>query len=220
MREGLTTVLLLALAVAISPLAIIAVVVLLVSSRPRLLGSCYLLGWMGALSGASVLSYLFGAGASDASSSGALLSWVKLAVGVGLLVLGWRSWRQRPGAGEEPPMPGWLSGADHLGPAGAAGLGALFIVKPKNLLLVLAMGGALADRHLPGPAAAGSIAAFVVLGSVLLLVPVLAAFFGGAGTTAALESLKAWLLRHNAVLLAVLLTIFGLALLAQGVAAR
>src|SRR5215217_7469351 len=99
----------LAIGVAVSPLSIIAVVLLLTTPRARSNGPAFVLGWLLGLGvvGAVVLVVV---GPSAAGSSGqrtTWVSWVMIVLGV-LLVAAGRHWRGRSGAGEEVPLPAWM----------------------------------------------------------------------------------------------------------------
>src|SRR3954466_5339562 len=90
-----------AVGVALSPVPIIAVVLMLVTPRGRTNGPCFVLGWLLGLAvvGAIVLA---AAGGADASADDAPAEWVnvlKLVLGSLLLLLAARQWRQRPTGG-------------------------------------------------------------------------------------------------------------------------
>jgi threonine/homoserine/homoserine lactone efflux protein len=62
-------------------------------------------------------------------------SWIKIVLGVLLLLLGVRQWRSRPKKGAPVALPKWMAAIDHVTPVKAAGLGLLLSsVNPKNLL--------------------------------------------------------------------------------------
>ena len=135
----------LAVGIALSPVPIIAVVLMLTSRRAKVNGPVFVLGWLVGLGiiGAIVLA-LAGAGAASESGSPATwVSWVKIVLGVLLLLVAVREFRNRPREGEEPQMPKWMATIDKTTPPAAFGLAALLSgVNPKNLLL--AIGGAAA----------------------------------------------------------------------------
>ena len=84
----------LAAGVAVSPLPIVAMILVLATPRGRANG------------------ILFGVG------------WLKLLLGVLALLLAAKQWRGRPAPGVEPDMPNWMASIDRLKPGGALGLGA------------------------------------------------------------------------------------------------
>jgi hypothetical protein len=65
-----------------------------------------------------------------------------------------RQWRGRPRGDAEPQLPGWMKTIDTFSPLKAAGLAALLAgPNPKNLLLTIAAGAAIAQAGISaGPA--------------------------------------------------------------------
>ena len=220
MGQGISEVLTFAIAVAISPIPIIAVILMLFSARARVNGPAFLVGWVVALAAVSTVVYVIAHDGNVATSTTASdsVSWGKIALGVGLLLLARRNWRKRPAPGEEPVMPRWMSRVDTFSPLEAAGLGAVLAgVNPKNLVLTLGSAAGLAQ--IPGLTTSDAIVAiavFVVLGSVTIAGPVLYALVGGARARSSLDSAKAWLGAHNAAVMAVLFLVFGVDLIAKG----
>lgn len=220
MGQGIGEVLTFAIGVAISPVPIIAVILMLFSQRARLNGPVFLLGWVLALAVVSGVVYAV-SDQSDASTSTAVsdsISWGKIVLGAVLLLLAVRNWRSRPTAGTEPEMPRWMAGIDKLAPGKALGLGLLLAgVNPKNLILTLGAAAGLAQLGVPTTDAVVSLLVFVVVGSFTIAGPVVYYLLGGERAKAALEGLKSWLGMHNAAVMAVLFLIFGVNLIAKGI---
>src|SRR3954465_10817662 len=127
MGQGISEILTFAVGVAISPVPIVAVILMLFSRRARTNGSAFLVGWVVALAVVSTAVYLV-SDAGDAATSDAAsdaISWGKIALGVLLLLLAVRTWRGRPGPGDPASTPKWMSGIDALTPAKALALGFL-----------------------------------------------------------------------------------------------
>jgi Sap, sulfolipid-1-addressing protein len=101
MGQGISEVLPFAIGVAISPVPIIAVI-LLFSARARTNGPAFLLGWIVGLGVVCAVAYSPSDSADVSTSSGAsdTVSWGKIGLGALLLVLAMRNWRKRPGPGE------------------------------------------------------------------------------------------------------------------------
>src|ERR1700722_1322906 len=140
MGQGIGEVLTWAVGVAISPIPIIAVILMLFSARARVNGPAFLLGWVVALAAVSTVVYVLahdGDGATSSTASDSV-SWGKIVLGVVLLALARRNWRNPPKPGEEPAMPKWMAHIDSLTPVKALGLGVvLAAVNPKNLILTM-----------------------------------------------------------------------------------
>jgi hypothetical protein len=217
--QGISAVLTFAVAVAISPVPIIAVILMLFSQRARVNGPAFLLGWVAALAAVSTVVYVLAHDGNVATSTTAAdsVSWGKIALGVLLLALARRNWRKRPAAGTEPEMPKWMEQVDTLSPGKALGLGVLLAgVNPKNLILTAGSAAGLAQLGLSTTDVVVAIAVFVVIGSLTIAGPVVYSLVGGERAKATLDSLKAWLVVHNAAVMAVLLLVFGVDLIAKG----
>src|SRR4051812_29030546 len=103
-----------AIGVAISPLPIVAMVLFLVTPRGRVNGPAFLLGWLVGLAilGAIVLALSDGADASEGGGPATWVSWLKLALGLLLLLLAVKQWRGRPKVGAETEMLRWMGALD------------------------------------------------------------------------------------------------------------
>ncbi len=197
MGQGISAVLTFAIGVAISPVPIIAVILMLFSQRARVNGPAFLAGWVIALAALSTVVYVVSHDGNVATSSTASdsVSWGKIVLGVALLALARRNWRKRPAPGEEAAMPKWLASVESVSPVKAFGLAVLLAaVNPKNLILTLGAAAGLAQvQGLSTTDAIVAIAVFVVIASLTIAGPVLYALFGGEKARATLDSAKAWL---------------------------
>jgi threonine/homoserine/homoserine lactone efflux protein len=142
-----------AIGVAISPVPIIAVILMLFSQRARSNGSAFLVGWVLALAVVgSIVLILANLGKISAGGTPSTLAYVlKLLLGLLFLLLSVRQWRSRPKEGEEPQMPKWMATIDQFTTGRAFGLSALLAgVNPKNLALTLAAVLSIAQANLSG----------------------------------------------------------------------
>lgn len=168
-----------AVGIAISPLPLIAVILMLATPKGRPNGLAFTAGWIVAVAAVVTVVVLAGSGADAAGDDGPATwtLWLKLALGVLFLLLGAKQWKNRPREGHESPTPGWMKAIDTFTRAKAAGLAvALVVANPKNL--VLAVGGAV------------SIA-------------------GGTRSAQVLGGWKAWMARHNSAIMTTLLLVLG-----------
>jgi Sap, sulfolipid-1-addressing protein len=217
MTKGVAEVLTFAIGVAISPVPIIAVILMLFSARARANGTMFLIGWAIALALVSGIAYLAG-GATPAGTTVPTVSWAQILFGVLFLLLAARSWRNRPAPGTEPERPKWMVGIDAFSPGKAFAFGLLLAgVNPKNLLLAIGAGAALAGLGLSTTDAVVSLIVFVVVGSVTIAGPVLYYFAGGEKARTRLDVAKDWLAVHNDAVMTVLFLVFGVDLIAKGI---
>jgi hypothetical protein len=211
----------LAAGVAVSPLPIVAMILVLATPRGRANGSLFGIGWLAGLSilGTVVLLLAGPAGASDEGEPAAWTGWLKLLLGVLALLLAVRQWRARPAPGAAPEMPKWMAGLDQLKPGGALGLGALLSgVNPKNAALTIAAAATIAGAGLPGGEQAVTLAVFVVIGSIGVLAPLIVYLMAGERAARTLDAWKTWSGDHNAAIMAVLFLVFGFKLVGDGIA--
>jgi threonine/homoserine/homoserine lactone efflux protein len=219
MGRAISEVLPFAIGVAISPVPIIAVILVLFSARARVNGPVFALGWIVGVAVVSTVVYLV-ADAGDVSTSGGASDtsyWIKLVVGLLLVRFAVRDWRKRPAPGETPETPKWMSAIDTLTPAKAGGLGVLLsTVNPKNLALSLGAGASLAQVGASGGEAAVGLIVFVVIASLTIAVPVVFSLTGGERAAHVLDGWRVWLAAHNTAVMAVLFLVFGAVLFSQG----
>ena len=204
----------LAVGVALSPVPIIAVVLMLTTPRARTNGPAFVLGWLVGLGvvGTVVLA-LAGPGASQNGKPATWVSWLKLLLGLGLLLVAVRQLRRRPHEGEQAPLPKWMGAIYRFTPGQALGGGAaLAAVNPKNLLLAVGGAAAIAQTGIPGSQQAIAYAVFAVVGTLGVGAPVATYFAMGKRSVDLLSRLKDWMGRNNAVIMAVLCLIIGVKL--------
>jgi Sap, sulfolipid-1-addressing protein len=220
MGEAIGQSLPLAIAVALSPVPIIAVVVLLTSSRARSLGPVFVLGWLLGLLvvGAIVLAVVGPSGAGSSGQRTRWVSWVLIVLGLLLLVEAVRRLRGRARKREEAPLPAWIGAIDRLKPAAALGGGVVLGgVRPKSFLLVVGGAAAIAQTGIAGGQQAIAYAVFAVIATIGVAVPVVIYFAMGERSAELLGRLKGWMRRNNAVILAVVLLVIGVTLIGDGI---
>lgn len=219
MGQGISVVVGFAIGVAVSPFPIIAVILMLFTPRARVNGPVFALGWIVALAVVGGVAYALadGADASTSSSTADGIAWGKVAFGVILLAMAGRVWKRRPAPGEPPEMPKWMGQIDTLTPGKALALGVLLAgVNPKNLMLTVAAGTALAQLGLPTADVVGSLVVYVLIASLTIVGPVAYYLLGGEKAEHSLDELKGWLGTHNDAVMSVLLLVFGVDLVAKG----
>lgn len=211
-----------AVGVLVSPLPIVAVVLMLASERARANALAFLVGWFLAvlvvLVVVGAVALLAGA-ATPGDEPAAWTGWVKIVLGVLLLLLSVRQWRGRPRAGAHPPAPRWMAAVEGFTPVRSAGLAVLLgAVNPKNLLLVVSGGAAIAAAA-PGDPGTAWVAAlvFAVVASAGVAAPVVIYVVMGDRAARILDELKGWMIQNNAAIMAVLLLVIGAKMLGDGI---
>ncbi|MFI2761225.1 GAP family protein [Streptomyces echinatus] len=220
MGKVLGDVLGLAAGVAVSPLPIIAVILILATPRGRSNGLLFTVGWILGLSvlGAVMLAVASPAGASSHNHPATWVGALKLALGLFLVVFGARLWHRRPKDPSEARLPKWMGAIDRLTPVKVFGLGlALAALNVKNAPLTIAAGAAIGSAGLPAGQQIASLAVFVLVASLGLLAPLGVYLLGGERAKTTLGNWKDWAAQHNVAVMAVLFFVLGLKLLGDGI---
>jgi threonine/homoserine/homoserine lactone efflux protein len=130
-----------AVGVALSPIPIIGLIIMLGTPRARTNGPAFAAGWVLALAivGGLVLVASSGNATSDTGGPATWVGVLKIVIGVIFLLLGLRTWENRPRPGHEVPPPKWMATIDTFSPGKAFAFGLLLAgVNPKNLALTIA----------------------------------------------------------------------------------
>jgi hypothetical protein len=208
-----------AIGVAISPIPIIAVILMLFSKRAQSNGTAFMLGWVIALAVVgSLVLVLANAGKISAGGTPSNLAYaLKLLLGLLFLFLAYRNWQKRPKPGEEPQVPPWMAKIDSFTTAKSFGIAALLAgVNPKNLGLTLAAALTIAQSGLSSAQSWIALAVFVIVASISVATPVLYYLVAGASAEKTLTGWKTWLTANNATVMIVLFLVLGAKLIGDG----
>jgi threonine/homoserine/homoserine lactone efflux protein len=220
MTEAIGQVLAFAVAVAISPIAIMGVTLMLASARARSNGPAFVAGWVVGLAAAGTVVLLL-SGAADPSERGQPADWVnvaKLVLGALLLLVAVRRWRRRPGPHAAPELPSWLQAIDDFRPRRAAGLGiVLSAANPKNLLLTVGAAAAISQTGASTGSQAVALAVFVLIATLGTGVPVAIYFALGERSRRLLEGLRERMSRDNTTIVVVLCLVIGAKLIGEAI---
>ncbi|MCV2355826.1 GAP family protein [Paucibacter sp. B2R-40] len=215
--SALTEILPYALLIAVSPISLIAIILNLFSVRARQNGPAFLVGWvlgLGLICAAAVV--LIEAGEEAYGVSPSLLESVgRSLLGAVLLLAAWQQWKKRQQA---PSTPKWMAAIESFSPlkAWAAGLLLSGITNPKNTVLIVAAGISISHAGLSAVDSALLILLFVVGASLGVLIPLLYFLIGGKAAKSVLKIWQIALIKHNALVMAVMLLIFGSLLISKG----
>ncbi len=221
MRQVIGDLLPLAVGIAISPVPVIAVILMLLSRQATRTSTGFLIGWLaGIVIVTTVFLVLVGQANNQASGQPSTLSAVlKLVFGLLLLFMATNQWRARPKPGELGVMPHWMGAVDSFTFVKALGLGFLLSgVNPKNLLMCAGAGSTVGAAHLSGGDEAIVVLVFTLLASCTVSVPVVGYLVARNAMQTPLNELRVWLTQNNATVMAVLLLVIGFVLLGKGIA--
>ncbi|MGE5636881.1 MAG: GAP family protein, partial [Nocardioidaceae bacterium] len=199
-----------AIAVALSPIPIVAVVLVLGSQHARTAGPAFAIGWIAGLAVVSAVVVLVLSGSGDADSDDPGGAWLKLTIGILFLFMAAQQWKKRPKEGKAPEMPKWMATVDTATAPKAALLGlALSGANPKNLALTLAAGASIAEAGLDPADETIAVAVFVALGSLTVAGAVLAYLLGGDRAARPLAAIRRVMSDNNAVIMMIVLLVLG-----------
>jgi hypothetical protein len=206
--------------VLVNPMPILAVILLLFSPRAMAAAPAFVAGWViGLLAVFGVLLFVVALDpvVGTEREPSPLASVVRLLLGAVLLVLAFQRWRGRPQPGEEPKLPAWMTTFEQATPVQALGLGALFSgINPKNLAFTVAAVIVIAQADLTSGAKLVPVAIFVLIGSVGVAAPVIWYAVARDSASATLAGWRVWLMANYAVVMAVVLLVFGVILVTRG----
>ena len=207
----------LAVGIAISPIPIIAAILMLLSPKAKGTSVGFLLGWVIGIVVAVVVFTLLASvlPEQDPDAAKPVSGVIKIVLGVLLLLVGIRQWRGRGGQHDAPK---WMAAIDDFTFPKALGLGFLLSgVNPKNLIIAAGAGLIIGSSAVGVGGDAAAIALFTVIASSTVAIPVLAHLVTAERMTRPLESLRKWLQDNNATVMATMILVIGVVLVGKGV---
>lgn len=222
MGTAIADVLPLAIGIALSPIPIIAVILMLFSKNARSTSLGFLIGWfLGVTIVTAVIVFIVKptqqATGGDESPLSAI---VRIILGLLLLFAAYRNWKKRPEPGEQVEMPRWMSSIDTMAAGKALVLGAMLSgLNPKNLALSIGAGVAIAAAGLNTTQMIIILIVFILVACVSVALPVIVYLVMGDRATPMLNSWKAWLTHNNATVMMLLCLVFGFVVLSKGLGA-
>jgi Sap, sulfolipid-1-addressing protein len=222
MSQAIGEVLMFGLGVALSPAAVVAVILMLSAPHGRVGAAVFVASWAVSLTTVATVALLLSDGA-EARQDGAPADWVigvQIGLAVLLLVAAVWQWRGRADEDAEQELPAWMRKVDGLTTPRAAAM-AVFLAagKPKNLLLTIGAAVAVAELGVGTGAQAGAIAVFVLLGTLAPGVPLAVSLLMGARGSAILAGTRSWMVRENVAIVVVLCLVFAAKLLGDALSA-
>ncbi|PZF86256.1 GAP family protein [Jiangella anatolica] len=209
----------LAAGLALSPVAVITGIVLLLGRSGRAKTAVFGLGWLLAvLAIAAAALWLVEAAADDAAEQTADgVDLVQLLFAALFLILAVLAWRKRAQQDEPARKNGLVRRLDTIGVGGAFGLGlAQGFLVIKNLPLALGAGARLGEAALTGADAVVGLVVFAVVSTAGVLVPLAVALVGGPRLDPSLARARDWLEANMSPITICVLGILGGYFLGQG----
>ena len=219
MRQVIGEILPFAVVVMVSPINIIAAILLLFSPRPVPAAAAYLAGFAAGV-GAVLVTFDLVAEQVDWSSSDSsrVAAVMRIALGVLLLVAAVKKLRKHAAAEGPPELGPRMQGISAMAPRRAARSGlTIGALNPKNIAMALASALAIGAAGLSGAQSVAVIVIYVVLASLGVATPLVVTLVLGDRSTSILEGWHHWLEQYNEVVMAVLYLVFAFVLIGNGI---
>lgn len=210
-----------ALGLALSPVPIIAVILMLFSRRAKVNAPIFAATWVLSMAVLGSLAiFLLGDNEfieQDTTKEGGSIA--VLIFGALFLVYGLFLWLRRPRHVDAVKTPRWLEMLDHVPPYLVVGLGlAGVLFNAKNLPLFLAAVQRILAANLPPADSFIALAIFIAMASVTVVTPIVLFLAGGEKMHARLDALRGWLTRYNQAILGWVFIVMGGVLVLDNVA--
>ena len=201
-----------AIGIALSPMAIAAIILMLFTQKARTNSLAFLAGWaLGISVVGTVVLVLVNVGVSMAGgeSKSLDLSTVKLVFGILLFIAAYMEWRGRTPKGEEPVMPKWMAAVDKMSGGKTLGLAVFLATLPKNLMLNVTSTTTIANAGLAIGQQIIILIIFILVANLTITAIVIIYLFTGERSEKMLASWKTWMVVNNSTALTVLYIVYG-----------
>lgn len=203
-----------------SPLPIVAVLVILLTRRARVGSLVFATSWVLGVGCAIGLAIVFAGGIKPPRYGTDLPSeaLATMLFGVGLVAAGWTARRGRQRSKDPAAAPRWVGAVDNLSPVGGALVAfSNALTSPKNLALAIAAGAYIQSATLLPREETLAALLYVVVASVLVVTPVVVYFVAGESAQPMLARWKAYVTARAAVIMELTLFVLGIGLALKGV---
>ena len=207
-----------AIGVALSPTALIELILVLFSKRARVNGVVFVATMIASIMAVAAIGAFAMKVTTDESTDqpSTAKGVALLVVGALALVMAWRNWMRR----SDKSVPKVFDTIANMGP------GAVFVLalgavplNPKNLVMVLAAGAQAGASGEPTATIVWALVVFALLATLPFLIAIGYVLIAGDGAQQRLGTVRDWLMGNNRLIMAVVLGLLGLVIAGQGLAA-
>jgi len=209
----------LALGVALSPLPIVAVLVILLTKRARISSLVFVAAWVLGVATAITLALFFADQATqppqgiDLPAEGL----ITFLLGLGLVIIAWLARRGRFRSADPDAPPTWVGAVDNLSPWGGALVAFTnATTSPKNLALAIAAALTIKNNIRPPAETTLAVAVYIAIASVTIVTPVVLFFVGGERSKGILREWKAKVTSSAAAATEIIAFFLGVGLAVKG----
>lgn len=178
----------------------------------------FLLGWVLGIFLVGILVFLSPGNQTANGTPTFIAGLIRIVLGTALLVLAIWKWQQRHNSDKPIEVPKLITRLESVGIYQSVMTGFIFsAIYPKNLVLVIA-GAVVIDRVVPVfTMQLIALLVFTTIASLSIASPIIAYFLEKQKVKVMLVQWKSWLVKNNAIILIILLLIFGVLLLGRGI---
>ena len=207
-----------AVGIAISPLAIAALLIMLLTPRAKVNAPAFLFGWILGFLLVGFLAYFIPGMETTPEEPATLAGIVRIVLGLALLLLAIWQWQRQAARNHKVETPRFLARIDNMGVTHCILTGFLLsAAHPKNLPLIVAGVAAIGRYNLDALAEIMAFLIFTAVASATILLPLAAYFLAKRQAEALFGHWKDWLIRNNDIVVLLLLLIFGTLLVGRGI---
>ena len=205
-----------AVGVALSPIQIATVVSILLSSHVHR-ASAFLLGWSAGILAIGLL-ILFIPGLRMLNGDPTpLAGWLRIFLGVGLIVVAWRKWKHRPSTQQAAKPPRFMAKIEAFSPGKILALGiALSMLNPKVFVLTSASAMTIYESRLLPKEELVALIVYTAIASLSVFAPIAFVWLRRDKARRVLNDLEAWLLANNTAVTVSLLAVFAVLIIGGG----
>jgi hypothetical protein len=207
-----------AIGVSLSPTATTAVILLLMTRRPRANAAAMIAGWVLSLIVVTAIAYVavtvLHVSHHDRDSPGVDI--LRVVLGALLLGMGAVWWRRRRRSGSKRRLPQWMQAVDTFTPRRSFVLGVALGDVKNFILTIAAVAGAVASP-IHAIAQFSLMVVFVIVGSLCVLAPLVVYMVTGSHAPGIMARWRDWLEANTALLMIIVLLALGVAMIGRGV---
>jgi MFS family permease len=206
-----------AIAVALSPMPIAALIFLLLSNKPKENSLGFLAGWFVALVvNVFIFAFLFGASGVPQGGDPLGVRIFHFVLGVILIIFAFNEWKKRPKKGQKPTVPKWMKEITGFTPTKSFLIAtALVTINAKNTVLDVAVGDLINNKAENIESGIVAIFVFAFIASLSILIPVVAFLLFGDRLKKTLNSLNGFFIKKSNMILFILFLILGIGIVSK-----
>jgi hypothetical protein len=217
MIDALKDALPLAIGLAFSPFPLIAIIILLMTPKAKSNSLWFLLGWVLGIYFIGLLVFMIPGLESDGQTPTVFSGIIRVIIGLTLLIFAFKTWLKRPKPGNKIVTPKLFMTIDSFGLKKSMLTGFLFSAANVKNIALSAAGSARINQSLPGDDQAYvALALFALLGSLVLMFPVMIYVIAGTRIEPTFLVWKKWLIKNNKILLVIILGFIAFILIKAG----